>query len=233
MIRMKRKNFTLIELLVVIAIIAILASMLLPALSKARDKAKATACISNLKQLGMSTINYIDDNQGYLYMHYADGTGYWAAVLIASQESDPALFLCPGKKTDNTWWHANITKGIATTIPANAAFAWTQYGLNGLIPGFKPARAKQPSQTLVLADSYYHPVPRNGYYWLTTGFSTTTGQLEATHSGTVNTLRLDGHADSVKVPITNAVPYTATLNPYLFEPFANYSNPNVYTWNPR
>ena len=78
---MKKSRFTLIELLVVIAIIAILAAMLLPALNQARESARSTSCLNNLKQLGVMHLSYAQDYNDVLIAAKSSWGGVWPQAL--------------------------------------------------------------------------------------------------------------------------------------------------------
>ena len=140
-----KSGFTLIELLVVIAIIAILAAMLLPALAKAKEKAKQTSCISNLKQIGIALTMYVDENQGY---YPIDSTTDSLGNSIV--------------------WDKEVTqylpqKGTSVTSQANAAFACpdaantfvqlngtnveNSYSAAGTMQGFNPTSNSNPKKT--------------------------------------------------------------------------------------
>lgn len=123
-----RRGFTLIELLVVIAIIAILAAMLLPALSRAKRKARQVECMNNLKQLEIANTMYIHDNGRDASYKPMDNSGsLWMASLIAYQAQVNQLRFCPEA--------TKVSSDGAAWGTADSAWVWNtyqgSYGYNG------------------------------------------------------------------------------------------------------
>jgi prepilin-type N-terminal cleavage/methylation domain-containing protein/prepilin-type processing-associated H-X9-DG protein len=221
-----RNGFTLIELLVVIAIIAILAAMLLPALSKAKSKAKQTACINNLRQIGIATVMYADEYKVYPGCLWSFGGGaytyVWPTRLLTQMgNNNRGAFSCPAAPANSVWEKpANETLGAT---PPSGPF--DQYGLRndsrfslgyndwGLLSGggklgmggdvnnvanlIRDTAVRRPTEMIMLGDSKPDKVFDGNIDPRSVGDNANGEQWPSNrHNRRTNLMFADGHADS-------------------------------------
>lgn len=228
-----KRGFTLIELLVVISIIAILASMLLPALNQARDKARTTACANNARQLGVMHQFYLQNSgDRFVPVYTAEGSlkVMWPAIFWGEKLVDKINTLfCPAVTFDSG---LNFTGIDYNNLPRN----WTGFNYPGLGYNFwyvgssaatgsagkstalpygipaKSSRMRRPSGTILNADSRYTNASTNRSYYrldhiMRLDGTGSFGVVQPWHPGTVNTLWADGHASGERVGNTSVAAY--------------------------
>jgi len=199
--RRKQKGFTLIELLVVIAIIAILAAILFPVFAKARDKGKQAACLSNLKQIGMSVMMYCQDyDDTYPYAYYTASMTWPYGYLLAPQsgpntyDGSPWTYrLVPYIKNTGIWFCA-----VSPRDPGDQAKDPTtgvsncNYSINSMVvlPDYWISIGKAlPQGGPVSLGSVVNPSAT--FLWEDWGQGYTNGAI---HCGGTNFCCCDGHA---------------------------------------
>ena len=213
------RRFTLIELLVVIAIIAILAAMLLPALSAARERARTSNCIAQLKQMGLSMAMYTDVNKDFLTQSWqsALNSGWYHRLselgcdwndTYRSKKNTRGTFACPSESDP-----------FGTNYSSSNEYYHTHYGINIYLVGTDKsysvgqgksrslAGVRNASEAVLIGDSGYRSNEMlHASNWLgyrhggsaqkSTGAAAWDASTSNMPTGNVNLLYVDGHADT-------------------------------------
>ncbi|MEN6303904.1 MAG: DUF1559 domain-containing protein [Armatimonadia bacterium] len=194
---MRRRGFTLIELLVVIAIIAILAAILFPVFAKAREKARQTSCLSNVKQLMLGVLSYAQDYDEMLPAHYYGPAGsavtypgggtstglmwYW---MIQPYVKSINLFDCPSARLR---WTGNYTGG--------SMYGYSRYIVSNPSLGYY----KNPSNDFVLGDTDYVQGTASPLSYVVYTNAQENTYVSDRHNDGANIGLLDGHAKWYKI----------------------------------
>ncbi|MFO8079024.1 MAG: DUF1559 domain-containing protein [Armatimonadota bacterium] len=200
--RFTRDGFTLIELLVVIAIIAILAAILFPVFARAREKARQTACLSNVKQIALATQMYAQDHGEMLPQG-----GYWSPDgemmewydVLEPYLRNEQILLCPSSSERNpkTWNYGFVRQ---TTGYQGSLGSFEHPDGSTISPGSAPvalARVNNPSEKVLISDAHNFYTELAFWYRTDSPYDEVGGAyywVDGRHNGGANLGFMDGHA---------------------------------------
>ncbi|MBI4027559.1 MAG: prepilin-type N-terminal cleavage/methylation domain-containing protein [Verrucomicrobia bacterium] len=184
-----QRGFTLIELLVVIAIISILAALLSPAISQAREKGRQAACLSNLKQIGYALVMYAQENDDYLPGARNPGTAWCWATLLEPYQGGIQKLPCLTWKSKGYWHTWSGTYSYNLYFGFWNAGTWV-YNLRRL------SQFRRPAEEAVVVDGTgLTAADINDYFGSDYGIPGGGNTCPALHANGFNALFVDGHAE--------------------------------------